>query len=126
VSIKNNPEYRNYVIFVVVEERMPGTGQVIHTATPVPINGLLTYVPQKFFDDEAKAFAEAIRDIYEFHIMYDKHRVPGPMDPIVGWIRDYPVINTDSINRFMQLAKQHEPELLLEVMSKREGAQREK
>ena len=37
-------------------ERLPGSGHLLHTAVPVPVNGLLTYVPQSFFDEEKAAW----------------------------------------------------------------------
>ncbi|WP_147791016.1 hypothetical protein [Bacillus sp. AR18-7] len=118
VNIKSNPENRNFVVFVVVEELLTGTKQVLHTAVAVPINGLLTYVPQKFFDDENEAIAKAYRAIIEYNKRYTKNRVPGPADPIIGWIRpDDLVINLENINRFVQLIEKHEPELYKELMS---------
>ncbi|PGE16345.1 hypothetical protein COM64_20555 [Bacillus toyonensis] len=123
VSIKNNPEYRNFVVFLVVEERLDGSGQVLHTAAPIPINGLLTYVPQKFFDDEVRALENAKQIIIKYGTRYYVERVPNPIDPIIGWLRpeDNFAINIDSINRFVQLAEKHDPELLKEILSSFEG-----
>lgn len=124
VNIKSNPVNRNFVVFVVVEELLTGTKQVLHTAVAVPVNGLLTYVPQKFFDDENEAIAKAYRAIIEYNKRYTKNRVPGPADPIIGWVRpDDLVINLESINRFVQLVEKHEPELYKELMSSFEGNQ---
>lgn len=118
VNIKSNSVNRNFVVFVVVEELLTGTKQVLHTAVAVPVNGLLTYVPQKFFDDENEAIAKAYRAIIEYNKRYTKNRVPGPADPIIGWIRpDDLVINLENINRFVQLIEKHEPELYKELMS---------
>lgn len=119
VNIINNPEYRNFVVFVVIEELLIGSGQVLHTAVPIPINGLLTYVPQKFFEEEVKALVKAIQIIYKnSRRYYVEKRIPSPPEPIEKWLRlDDRAINFDIINRFVQLAEKHEPELLKEIMS---------
>ena len=44
-SVKGDPADRSYVVYAVVEEGLTGSGQVLHTAVKLPINGLLTYVP---------------------------------------------------------------------------------
>ncbi|PGS74158.1 hypothetical protein COC69_23335 [Bacillus cereus] len=119
VNIQNNPEYRNFVVFLVIEEELIGSGQVLHTAVPIPINGLLTYVPQKFFDDEIKAIKNAIQIIIKYSKRYYVERTPNPIDPIIGWLRpeDNFAINFDSINRFVNLAEKYNPELLKEILS---------
>jgi hypothetical protein len=53
ISIKGDPADRSYVVYAVVEEKLTGSGNVLHTAVALPVNGLLTYVPQQFFDDES-------------------------------------------------------------------------
>ncbi|PEL72607.1 MULTISPECIES: hypothetical protein [Bacillus cereus group] len=118
VSIKNNPEHRNFVVFLVVEELLIDSGQVLHTAVPIPINGLLTYVPQKFFDDEAKALAKAVQIIIKYSKRYSVEKIPNPLDPITGWLRpDDFMINIDSINRFVEFAEKNDSELLKEIVS---------
>ncbi|MGH6696331.1 hypothetical protein [Sphingopyxis sp.] len=74
-EVSNTPADRNYVLYLVVEEFLPRSGQWLHTAIPVPVHGCLTYVPQSFFDREAAAFAEAGKAIADFY-----RRLPVDVD----------------------------------------------
>ncbi len=109
LRLTNTPSDRNYVVFLVVEETL-SSGTVLHTATPIPINGQLTYVPQTFFDQEHRAIAEKGKQIADFYKFY-RVRHPGPMDPIIGWMRQQDFANPVSIERFLDLAARAEPEL---------------
>jgi hypothetical protein len=83
-----NPTDRNYIVYVVVEEKLQGgKGNVLHTAIPVPINGQLTYVPQSFFDAERAAIDKAAKAAGEFNRRYRVKTEVGPGDPVVGWLR---------------------------------------
>ncbi len=115
VNIENDPDDRNYVVFLVLEEQLGLSGAWLHTAIPLPVNGQLTYVPQKFFDDEAGAIAKAASTISEFSRLYAESRTPGPIDPVVGWIRPGDLMNPDSIDRFVVAAREHAPAMLTQV-----------
>lgn len=59
ISLQSEPEARSLVAHVVVEEQLTGSGQVLHTAIAVPLDGLVTYVPHSFFEQESQAIAKA-------------------------------------------------------------------
>jgi hypothetical protein len=118
LQIRNDTADRNYVVFLVLEEMLVGTGNVLHTAVPIPVNGQLTYVPQKYFDEETAARASAARAIADFNERYSKSRQPGPSDPVVGWLRPGDLVTDSSVERFVSLAQQHQPELLNTVIAR--------
>jgi hypothetical protein len=117
VQLWNDLEDRNYVVYLVIEEKLPVTGQVLHTATAVPMNGLLTYVPQKFFDDEREAWERAGRVIDYFNDKYSEQREVGPLDPVVGWRRPGDYASIEAREHLVRLAEQHAPEILEEAMA---------
>ncbi len=118
LRLKNNPADRNYVVFLVLEETL-STGHVLHTATPIPVNGQLTYVPQKYFDEESAAWARAAKAIADFNRRFsESHDLidPNPPDPVLGWLRPGDLTTAASVQRFVELAEQHQPELLRAVL----------
>jgi hypothetical protein len=116
VTLHNDPADRDYVVYLVLEEKFIGTGQIMHTALPIPVNGQLTYVPQKFFNDESAAMAKAAKAIAEFNRRFSKSHQPRPIDPIVGWLNPGDVSRHEVVARFLEVAREKEPELLAEVM----------
>jgi hypothetical protein len=78
ITLKNNPTDRNYVIYVVVEEKL-GSGVVLHTAQRIPVSGQLTWVPKAFFDQEEAAIEESQRRMAEIDAMA-KQKQPVPKD----------------------------------------------
>jgi len=116
VELENLPSDRNYVVYVVVEELLVMSGQWLHTAVPVPITGQLTYVPQRFFDDERRAIEDGKRKLDEFLGRYAEVAVGGPLDPITGWLGPADLVSTAALERIFQLAQKHQPGLLDEVM----------
>ena len=89
VVIKNRPEDRNYVVFLVVEETFGSiepdevAPKVLHTALPIHINGQLTFVPQALFDQE-----QAARDKQRaFASRFAVSVQPQPGEPVFGSIR---------------------------------------
>jgi hypothetical protein len=116
VTLRNDPADRNYVVYLVLEEKFIGSGQIMHTALPIPVNGQLTYVPQKFFDDETAAIAKAARTIADFNRRYSVSRTPGPIDPVVGWLNPGDVSRPEVVARFLEAAREKEPELLEQVI----------
>jgi hypothetical protein len=89
VTLKNHPNDRNYVVYVVVEETL-GSGQVLHTAQRIPVMGQITYVPQTFFDQESAAIALLNKTLRDFSDRYAHSvgtvvgRPPTPGDPASG------------------------------------------
>lgn len=116
VTLRNDPADRNYVVDLVLEEKFIGSGQIMHTALPIPVNGQLTYVPQKFFDDELAAIVKAAKAIADFNRRYAESRRPGPIDPIIGWLNPAEVSRPEVLARFLEVAREKEPELLAQVM----------
>jgi hypothetical protein len=115
-SIKNQPSNRNYVVFLVIEEKMQYTGNVLHTAVALPVNGLLTYVPQTFFDDEFAAHARTAAVIAGL-IAKQIPSAPGPTDPVIGWVRPGDLATRAGVNRILDLANEHQPALLREIVA---------
>jgi len=116
ITLRNDPKDRNYVLYVVVEEKMPGTGQILHTAVPVPVNGQLTYVPQKFFDEEREAYRQMADTMVYFKKKYAISAEPGPLDP-VGWLQPGDLVRPEALELAFELAERHDPELLHEAMA---------
>jgi len=139
VSLGNNrPEDRNYVVYVVVEEKL-GSGAVLHTMVPVPVIGQLTYVPKSFFDEEFAAHARTARFFREFAERYAKSlpdipRPGGPGDPDprmgrgVGLLGlDRQLIASDPVLRELHLANfsvQQDFERLVDIASRHPPAAR--
>jgi hypothetical protein len=118
ITLENNRlADRNYILYVVVQEKLLYSGLSLHTAMAVPINGQLTYVPQKFFDDERKAMEQAERTLTHFNEAYVHQAEPGPLDPVVGWVRPGDLASRAGIERLAALAEEHQPELLHQVMA---------
>jgi hypothetical protein len=118
ITLEADPADRNYVVYVVVEEKLQGgKGNVLHTAMPVPMNGQLTYVPQSFFDAEHAAIEKAAKAAAEFNRKYSLSTEVGPNDPVVGWLRPGDLATTAGLTKVMTLAEQHQPEILREVLA---------
>lgn len=123
VSLKNNrPTDRNYVVYVVVEEKL-GSGEVLHTVERIPITGQLTFVPQSFFDQEFEALAKTARLFRDFTARYAKslrdipRRPGGPGDPdpdvwqIGGLLGlDHKIVADDPVLRELQLGSFSAPQ----------------
>lgn len=124
ISLESRPQDRNYVVFLVIEEMLSATGQVLHTALPVPINGQLTYVPQKFFDDEDAAIDRANRIILDVATHYAESGPVGPEDPFMGHIRPGDFYSVAGLQRLAGLAEQHQPTLLRQAVQRYEASSR--
>ena len=126
VSIRNDIPDRNYVVYVVVEEQFLGSPNVLHTAVPIPINGLLTYVPEKFFQDELNAVAKTatiIRDLAGRYI--PTVDAIGPSDPI-AWIRPGDLVSPISTAALVEHIHQNHPDLVRLYMSENSVAAKPK
>lgn len=118
ITLEADPTDRNYVVWVVVEEKLQGgKGNVLHTAMPVPMNGQLTYVPQSFFDAERAAIEKAAKAAAEFNRKYSLSTEVGPDDPVVGWLRPGDLATTAGLTKAIALAEQHQPEILREILA---------
>ena len=116
LSIKDSDTHRNYIVFLVLEEKMQASTNILHTAVALPINGLLTYVPQDFFDQEFAAHAQTASIIADQIAKF----VPGAgdvgrIDPVIGWVRPADLATRAGVNRVLELAREHRPELLDEI-----------
>jgi hypothetical protein len=122
IALEADPADRNYVVYVVLEEKLQGSGNILHTAMPVPINGQLTYVPQSFFDAERAAIRKAAATAGEFNRRYSLSTDVGPEDPIVGWLRPGDLATPAGLAKVLGLARQHQPELLRQAMAEADRA----
>lgn len=111
VTVDGNPADRNFVVYAVIEERLGG-GQLIDTAIALPLNGQVTFVSQKFFDEEAAALAHAASTLGRFAERYRERRRPGPADPVVGWLRPGDLVSRAGLARLEALAREHANDLL--------------
>ncbi|MDO8448875.1 MAG: hypothetical protein Q7T10_08715 [Rhodoferax sp.] len=120
VVIDNRPEDRNYVAWLVVEEKFGSVEsdeqapKVLHTAFKVPITGQLTYVPQSLFDEEGKIHVERELFFNEFATFL----TPEPGEKIFDEIDPVELGTSAGIERFLVLAKQRQPEVLIDFASR--------
>ncbi|HEY6223925.1 MAG TPA: hypothetical protein VIW26_09075 [Gemmatimonadales bacterium] len=118
IKLQADPKDRNYVVYVVVEEKLQGgVGNVLHTAIPVPMNAMLTYVPQSFFDAEQAELKRAAYAAAEFARRFAKSAVVGPHEPIISWLRPGDLGTSAGVAKVLQLAHQFQPELLRQVLA---------
>lgn len=115
IDIAGASSDRNYVVFVVVEEQLPRTGKILHTAVPVPVNGQITYVPQQFFNDEREAWRQAQKTFDYYNKKYAEHVDVGPGDPVFGWLRPGDLADPRTVGRVFELLREHRPEILQEA-----------
>lgn len=117
ISLKARPQDRNYVIYLVLEELLARSNQWLRTPLRIEIPGQLTYVPQSFFDAEAKARKHAIDVIRHIEQSYSISRQPGPSDPVTNWLRPGTLNSVEAMQEFLQLAQQHAPELVAQAVA---------
>jgi hypothetical protein len=115
VNLRNNQDDRNYLIYLVVEEKL-ASGQVLHTAYPVPVVGQLTYVPESFFEAEAKARAKLANVLKDFARRYSLSHEVGPEDPVVGGVRPGDFVTSAGLRQLYERAQRLQPELLNSVL----------
>ena len=121
ILLTARPEDRNFVAYLVVEEYLPQSQQYLRTPIEVPFNGQLTYVPQRFFDAEAKARKHANEIIGRIERNYSISRQPGPGDPVTGWLRPGVLQSSEAMNEFVDLARQHAPEIVEQAVAEVRG-----
>ncbi|HEY4164841.1 MAG TPA: hypothetical protein VGM59_17365, partial [Dongiaceae bacterium] len=117
IALKTRPQDRNYLIYLVVEEYLQGSQQYLRTPVPIRVNGQLTYVPQAFFDAEAKARKHANDIIGRIERNYSKSRQPGPSDPVTGVLRPGILESPEAMREFADLAEQHAPDIVAEAVA---------
>lgn len=117
VVLENRLQDRNYVVYVVIEEKFGGSGTVLHTAIPIPMNGQLTYIPQQFFDDERNAIEQAGRIVKDYMHRHRDFAGGGELDPAIRAFRPGDLWSGRSVQRALELAQQHNPELLRRVQA---------
>jgi hypothetical protein len=114
VAIENEPDDRNYIVFLVVEETFgfiepdEQPPKVLHTAFPIPINGQLTFVPQSFFDEETEASNKQRAFAQKFAVSVS----PKPGEPVFGTIRTSELSTDAGVARLAAALRQFEPEVL--------------
>ncbi len=118
VTVWNQFSERNYVVYLVVEEEMRSSSNVLHTAVALPMDGLITRVPEKFFVKEASAHAKTARIIAG---LIPKH-IPNageivPDDGGVAWIRPGDLLTPDGVERVMTKLKAENPTFFNEVLT---------
>jgi hypothetical protein len=112
--VENRPSDRNYVLFLVIEETFGSIEpdeippKVLHTAIPVPINGLLTYVPQSFFDQE-KAAADKLKALLS---KYVETATPKLGDPVARAMRPGETMTDAGAERLVAALQQFDPQML--------------
>lgn len=112
ISLKADPKYRNFRVYLVVEEFLADSQQWLRTPVQVLFTGQLTYVPESFFEAENKAWKHASEVIKRIEQNYRKSRKPGPTDPVVGWLRSGTLASVSARQEFVNLARQHAPEVV--------------
>ncbi len=118
VYIENRPVDRNYVVFLVLEETMPGSSNILQTAIQIPVNGQLTYVPKQFFEDENKALERGVRDLIRFNNEYRPPLGDGPeRGGLFKWVRPGDWGNKDSLDQMALLARSSHPDLLDQIIA---------
>jgi hypothetical protein len=118
ISLDNRPEDRNYIVFLVVEETFSASGTVLHTALPVPMNGQLTYVPQRFFDDEQAAIEKASRIVLDVPTEHPEIAPVPPEDPFWQSIQPEDLLSPAGagLQRIAGFARRHEPMQLRQAL----------
>jgi hypothetical protein len=86
------------------------------------MNGQLTYVPQKFFDDERAAIDKANRIIIDVATHYAESGPVGPEDPFIGRVRPGDFYSAVGLQRLADLAEQHQPVLLQQAVRRHEAS----
>jgi hypothetical protein len=117
IVLKARPEDRNYVVYLVVEEYLARSGQYLRTPIQIRFNGQLTYVPQSFFDAEQRAKDRANGILTRIEKNYTVSRQPGPLDPVVGWLRPGVRETEEGMQEFLAAAERHAPEIVARTLS---------
>ena len=91
VSVHTKPAARSVRIFVVVEELFVlDNNNVMETACEIPMDGLISLVPQKFFDDEVRAMVEAAKaiasNVGRVPLEVGNIHPPGPVELQLGLV----------------------------------------
>jgi hypothetical protein len=116
VFLWSRPEDRSYIVYLVLEEQMQGSANVLHTAVAVPVNGLLTYVPQGFFDEEFAAHAKTAAIIARLIPKYIPTVDDIGSDEGINWLRPGDLASRSGIVRFMTEIETKQPEFYQEIV----------
>ncbi|WP_203909212.1 hypothetical protein [Rhizocola hellebori] len=119
VRLRSREQDRNYVVFLVIAEKLGPSGQWLHTAFKVPLNNQLTFVPQDFFDRERAAMGKASKTLKDFNDRYSPSapnigpKAPGPMAGVIS-----PVLMNSAagLERALQAAGIADRQLLRETL----------
>jgi hypothetical protein len=116
ILLKARPQDRNYVVYLVVEEYLARSGQYLRTPVQIRFNGQLTYVPQSFFDAEQQAKNRANGILSRIEKNYTISRQPGPLDPVVGWLRPGARETIEGMREFLDAAERHAPDIVAQTL----------
>ena len=91
VSLQTGPEARSLRLLVVLEELFQlDNDNIMETACEVPMDGLVSLVPQRFFDDEIRAMVQAVHAIADRvgRVPLDVGDIhpPGPVEIELGLV----------------------------------------
>ncbi len=117
VTLETRPQDRNVDLYLVVEETI-AKGQVLHTVFTVPMTGQITYVPEKFFKDEAEVIEAANAFWRDLIDQYSEQVEISPLDPIARFSR--PELNSiHGLARVAEVVRTERPEFLQTFMRER-------
>jgi hypothetical protein len=112
VAIENDSKDRNYVLFLVVEEKFGSVEEgdevpkVLHTAFRISVNGQLTHVPQSLFDEERAASSKQ----REFAEKFAVSVAPKPGAPVLGAITLNELATDAGVARLAATLRRVDPE----------------
>jgi len=118
VRLASRPEDRNYVVFLVIQEKLGPSGQWLHTAVKLPVDGQLTYLPKTFLDEERAANERAHRLLTDLNRRYAKSVPAGPKGPgpVLAELSPAVAGTPTGMATLLAAAEAHAPELLREVL----------
>ncbi|MDX3078630.1 hypothetical protein [Streptomyces sp. MI02-7b] len=117
-TLHSQPPYRSYIVWLVIEEKMLNTGQILHTAVEVPVNGLLTYVPEEFFAKELLAYSRLVKVLKEFNREIKIQNPNGPDPLVIDGIHAHELASHEILDRSAKIARRSDPHLWDQVMNR--------
>ena len=106
VTLQAEPEARSFVVYVVVEELLQGSRNIMHSAVAVPFEGLVTRVPQSLLDKEFAARIGAASVIAKQIpvIVSNPSELGHPVPP------DPAFLNPQQVQRDVEFLRKNRPE----------------
>lgn len=123
VTLDSNPADRNYVIYLVVEERVYHPGEepdeearYLHTSYAIPVNGELTFVPEEFFAKERAAIDRANKILHDIAMHYAESVPPRVGDPVSKYLRAADAMTRYDQRQLLAALQRQAPQLLQSVL----------